>query len=344
MNKLTIPLDKSIDVVIPVYNSPKLTKCCVDSVVANLGQSIRRILIQDDASDIETREMLDNLPYECVEICHAEENQGFGISVNAAVSRSDAFYVLILNSDTEVSQDFLPLLCAAFEVDPKLAVLIPAGNSYEKYDFSRYLVRKGGYIQTHYLRGHAILVRRDAFQEVGGFDSAFGRGYYEDIDLGRRLDLRGWRYGVHPEAHIYHKGGASFGPNRVILARRNRAFYLLRYPKAQRNILLLSGSSSLISFPSDFLDAIDRVCHEGGSVHWFTPELPPQLICLQMYSHPLQMNSIIRVLLRGWKRADRRITEIWIMPGVPTLLRTLLIFWARTRGLKMRLLEVSLSK
>lgn len=339
MNMLAVPLDKSIDVVIPVYNAPELTKRCIDSVVANLGKSIRRILVQDDASDIETREMLDSLQYQCVEICHAEKNQGFGVSVNAAVSCSDAFYVLILNSDTEVSQDFLPLLCVAFEADPRLAVIIPAGNSYEKYDLNRYLVRNGGYIQTHYLRGHAILVRRDAFQEVGGFDSAFGRGYYEDIDLGRRLDLRGWHYGVHPEAHIYHKGGASFGPNRVILARRNRAFYLLRYPQARRNILLLSGSRSLMSFPSDFLDAIDGVCHEGGSVHWFTPELSPQLTCLQMYSHPLQMSSIIRVFLRGWKRADRRIAEIWIVPGIPRLLFTLLVIWARLRGLKVLSLE-----
>ncbi|PSJ16197.1 glycosyltransferase family 2 protein [Nitrosomonas supralitoralis] len=335
MNSLIKPPDKSIDVVIPVYNAPELTKCCIDSVVANLGQSIRRIIIQDDASDMETREMLDGLPYDRLEIFHAEQNQGFGVSVNAAVNRSDAFYVLILNSDTEVSQDFLPLLCSAFEADPRLAVIIPAGNSYEKYDFNRYIVREGGYIQTHYLRGHAILVRRDAFQEVGGFDPSFGRGYYEDIDLGRRLDLCGWHYGVHPHAFIYHKGGASFGRERVILARRNRAFYLLRYPTARRNILLLSGNCSLVEFPSDFLDAIEVVCHEGGSVHWFTPELPSQLVCLQMYNHPLQLSSVIRVLLRGWKRADRRISEIWIMPGVPHILHSSLAFWAHLHSLKV---------
>ena len=339
MNKLTISSDKSIDVVIPVYNAPELTKRCIDSVIAYLGQSIKRVLIQDDASDIETREMLDSLPYKCIEVCHAEKNQGFGLSVNEAVNRSNAFYILILNSDTEVSQDVLPLLCSAFEDDPRLAVIIPAGNSYERYDFNRYLVRRGGYIQTYYLRGHAILVRRDAFQEVGGFDSAFGRGYYEDIDLGRRLDLHGWRFGVHPKAHIYHKGGGSFGYDRVILARRNRAFYLSRYPKAQRNVLLFSGSCSLRDFPTDFLDAIESVCHEGGSVHWFTPELSLQLICLQMYSHPLQLSSVIRVLLRGWRRADRRISEMWIMPGVPHLLLILLAIWVRLRGLKVLSLE-----
>ena len=54
--------------------------------------------------------------------------------------------------------------------------------------WSKYLRRPGGYIETHRLQGHAFLIRRDVFEEVGGFDAAFGRGYYEDVDLGRRLD------------------------------------------------------------------------------------------------------------------------------------------------------------
>ncbi|MDP1559715.1 MAG: glycosyltransferase [Nitrosomonas sp.] len=334
-----IPPDKLVDVIIPVYNAPELTRRCVDSVVACFGRSIRRILIQDDASGAETREMLDSLPYQCVEVYHARKNQGFGISVNEAVNRSDASYVLILNSDTEANQDFLPLLCSALAADPQLAAIIPAGNSYASYDLNRYSQREGGYIRTYYLRGHAILIRRDAFQEVGGFDSAFGRGYYEDIDLGRRLDQRGWHFGVHPEAHIYHKMGGSFGHERIILARRNRAVYLSRYPKAGRNILLLSGSCSLMNFPLDLLDAIENVFHEGGYVHWFTPKLPVQLICLQMYSQPLRLSAVVSVMLRGWRRADRRVSEIWMMPGIPHLLSVLLVLWGRMRGLKVLSLE-----
>ena len=125
---------KTVDVVIPVYNAPELTKRCIDSIVTHLGKSIQRVLIQDDASGCETREMLDHLPYPCVEVCHAEKNQGFGLTVNAAVGRSNAFYVLILNSDTEVNQNILPQLCAAFDADDKLAAIIPAGNSYNRFN------------------------------------------------------------------------------------------------------------------------------------------------------------------------------------------------------------------
>ncbi|SDW89419.1 glycosyltransferase family 2 protein [Nitrosomonas communis] len=323
--------DKSIDVVIPVYNAPDLTRRCVDSVVTYLGNSIRRILIQDDASAGETRQMLDNLPYDCVDVYHAKKNQGFGLSVNEAVNRSDAFYILILNSDTEISHDFLPLLCATFAADVKLAAIIPAGNSYAKYNLDQYLLREGGYIATYYLRGHAIMIRRDIFQEMGGFDPVFGRGYYEDIDLGRRLALRGWRFGVHPGAQIYHKVGGSFGRGRAFqkLIKRNRAIYLSRYPKARQSILLLSGDCSLEDFPPSVLDAIENVFHEGGYVHWLIPAISPTLLCLQMYSQPLCLSALISVMLRGWWRVDRRITEIWMMPGIPLLLRATLALWGR---------------
>ena len=54
----------SVDVVVPVYNAPVLTRRCIDSVISYLGKSIEHIYIQDDASNTETCEMLDNLPYE----------------------------------------------------------------------------------------------------------------------------------------------------------------------------------------------------------------------------------------------------------------------------------------
>ncbi|MCX7184229.1 MAG: glycosyltransferase family 2 protein [Nitrosospira sp.] len=323
--------------VIPVYNAPELTRRCIDSVVARLGHSIRYIYVQDDASDAETREMLDQLPYECVRIHHAPKNQGFGLSVNEAVGRSDASYVLVLNSDTEASDDFLPPLCAAMAADPKLAVIIPSGNYYATYDLNQYPRQPGGYILTHRLRGHAFLIRRDVFQEIGGFDPVFGRGYYEDIDLGRRLDLLGWRIGVHPTASIYHKGGGSFGRSLsyLELVRHNRNLYFSRYPNARRNILLFSGHRPLENLPPDLLDAIEIVFREGGCVHWLTRKPVPQLFCLHMPNRSMSLGVVIRLSLHGWLRPDKRVSEIWLLPDVSGPLRASLMFWGRTNGIKV---------
>ena len=332
-----MPAIPSIDVVIPVYNAPALTRRCINSVVASLGQSIRFIYVQDDASDAETRQMLDQLSYERVHVHHAQKNQGFGASVNEASGRSDAHYVLVLNSDTVASEDFLPLLCAALAADPQLAVIIPAGNDYARYDLTQYFRHSGGYVPTHRLQGHAFLIRREVFQEAGGFDPAFGRGYYEDVDLGRRLDMRGWRLGVHPDARIHHEGGGSFGRGRSFrkLVKRNRALFFSRYPSARRNILLLSGSCPLTHFPLNLLDALEEVFHGGGYVHWLSPEPSGLLLCLQMRSYSLSLGTAMRLLLRSL-REDKRISEVWILSEVPRLLRVLLIFGARVRGLKVR--------
>ncbi len=330
------PAIPSVDVVIPVYNAPTLTRRCIDSVVAFLGRSIGRIYIQDDASGAETYQMLNHLTCERIHVQHAEKNQGFGASVNEAINRSDATYVLVLNSDTVVSEDFLPPLCAALEADPKLAVIIPAGNDYDRHDFGQYLPQPGGYIRTHRLQGHAFLIRRSVFQEIGGFDPAFGRGYYEDVDLGRRLDLGGWYLGVYPDAHIYHKGGGSFGRGRAFkeLVRRNRDLYYSRYPNARRNVLLLSGDCTLMHFPSKLLDALENVFHEGGYIHWLASAPARLLPCLQMRHGFVGFATITGLILRGW-RADKRISEVWILADAPHLLRVVLVLWASTCGLKV---------
>ena len=345
MSEIVVP---SVDVVIPVYNAPVLTRRCIDSVISYLGKSIEHIYIQDDASNTETSEMLDSLPYQCVHIHHSQKNQGFGSSVNDAVGRSNASYVLVLNSDIEVCEDFLPKLCTAMSVDSRLAVIIPASNDYVDHDFNQYLRQPGNYILTYRLRGYAFLIRRSIFQEIGGFDPIFGRGYYEDIDLGRRIYERSWRIGVYPESLIYHKGGGSFGRGLAYreLKRRNRTLYFSRYPNAQRNVVLLSGNCPLTDFPSSLLNTIDNVFQRGGIVHWLSPKPATKLFCLHMQNNLASLSIVAKLLmLCGWLRKDKRISDVWILlPGAPNFLRISLVFLSYVRGIKINTWKMSSTK
>lgn len=338
----------SVDVVIPVYNAPLLTRRCIDSVISNLGESIGRVYIQDDASGSETRDMLDSLPYDIVHIHHSTENQGFGSSVNDAVNRSSASFILVLNSDTEIKENILPPLCSAMSADSKLAVIIPAtttptgsNNDYIEYDFTRYIRQPGNYILTYRLRGYAFLIRRNIFLEVGGFDPMFGRGYYEDIDLGRRIYERNWRIGVYPKSLIYHKGGGSFGRGLAYrkLKRHNRDLYFSRYPSAKRNVILLSGNCPLTDFPKNLLSKIDKVFQKGGIVHWLTPEPATEIFCFHMQNNPVNLIIIIKLMmLRGWLRKDRLVSDVWILlPEPPLILRTVLVFLSNVRGINIRI-------
>ncbi|MDV6340560.1 glycosyltransferase family 2 protein [Nitrosomonas sp. Is24] len=327
-----------IDVVIPVYNAAELTKRCIDSVIDYLGSSIRTIHIQDDASGAETRAMLDNLSYPQLHVYHAPENQGYGKSVNDSVARSDADWVLVLNSDIEVLNNFLPWLCGAFAADPQLAVISPMEGDSAETQASRYVRQPGGYIATYRFRGYAFLIRRAVFQMMGGFDAQFGRGYYEDTDLGRRLDQQGWRMGVHPDATVRHETGASFGRGKAYreLVQHNRSLYLSRYPLARQNVLTVSGNSTLTDLPSKIADPMEQVMRQGGRLHWLTPAPLPQLSCLQMRNGTAGFKTITKLMLRGWLREDKRINAVWILPGVSAGLRILLTLFVRLRRLEMR--------
>jgi GT2 family glycosyltransferase len=329
-----------IDVIIPVYNAPELTRRCIDSVLTHLDSSMGRIHIQDDASDEDTRAMLAELPQARIEVHRALENRGFGASVNEAMQRTGTPCVLVLNSDVEISADILPPLYAALAADARLAVIIPAGNDYARYDLERYSRTPGGYIPTHRLQGHAFLVRRDVFLELGGFDPAYGRGYYEDVDLGRRLDRHGWRIGVHPEVHVYHAGGGSFGRGQAFreLVRRNRSLYYARHPGARRNVLLLTGRSVPGSLPPALVDATEDVFHQGGYIHWLTPESTQSLSCLQMRHDLISPGAVAKLVLRGW-RSDMRISDIWMAADAPRLLRAFLTLWGYCRNIEVRLWE-----
>lgn len=335
MSNLVAPI---IDVVIPVYNAPELTLRCIDSVVTHLGASIRTIHIQDDASGVETRAMLDSLSYPQLRVYHAAENQGYGKSVNDAVARSDAEYVLVLNSDIEVSANFLPQLCNALVADPKLAVISPSEGEMPRGNADRYLRQPGGYIATYRFRGYAFLIRRVVFQALAGFEAQFGRGYYEDTDLGRRLIQQGWRMGVHPEAAVRHETGASFGRGKSYreLVRRNRLLYLLRYPLARQNVLVVSGACTLPGLPVQLAESMEQVMRQGGRLHWLTPSPLPELSCLQMRNGPAGLRKILRLMARGWSRKDKRITAIWILPGVSAGLRFLLALLTRMHHLELR--------
>ena len=326
----------TVDVVIPVYNSPELTQRCIASVITHLGAAIGNLYVQDDASDAVTHEMLDTLPYPQLQVHHAPQNQGYGKSVNEAVSRSKAALVLVLNSDTEIADNFLPLLCAALTADPELAVISPVHDHFFRYKPERYRRYSEGYIATCRFQGYGFLIRRDLFLSLGGFDLAFGRGYFEDTDLGRRLILQGWRLGVHPDAHIRHHGGASFGRGKSYrqLTQQNRSLYLSRYPEAQRNVLLVSTQLVLEDLPASLVQAIDTVMQRGGGVHWLTPNASVQLSCLQMRNSRLRFSMIFRLLLRGWIRKDKRITTVWVVPGISVSLSSILFVLAHLRRLE----------
>lgn len=161
----------AVDAVVPVHNAPALARRCIESVLAHIGAGLGELVVVDDASDAETQQLLVSLAHPRLRVVRSERNLGYGGAVNLGLAQCRAPLVLQLNSDVETRDDFLAPLGAA--------------------------------IPTNHLSGYAFLIRRSVFDAVGGFDPAYGRGYFEDTDLSRRILRTGAWLGVHPDTDLH---------------------------------------------------------------------------------------------------------------------------------------------
>jgi GT2 family glycosyltransferase len=321
------------DVVVPVYGAADAVRACVESLQAHLAGHLGEIHLEDDASDAAARAALEALAGPRVHVHSAPENTGFAASVNRGVARTRTPLVAVLNSDVVAHDDFLAPLVAALAADPKLAAVSPLdrpASELEGYE------REHGVVRAYTVYGYAFVVRRDAFDAVGGFDEAFGRGYFEDVDLARRLLAAGWRLGLHPGSRVEHLQGASFqgvgGLSELRGANRER--YHARWPDARRRVLLVTGAAAGLA--DEARGEVEAVLAAGGGVDWAHAGPPPRLPALPLRRHDLGVRTGPRLLRRSGPAARRGFTEVWIDAAAPRLRAAWVARVARARGLPVR--------
>jgi N-acetylglucosaminyl-diphospho-decaprenol L-rhamnosyltransferase len=326
-----------VDIVIPVYNAPEDTRRCIESLYHCVEDWIGTLHVHDNASAAETRSMLDALSFPRLAIHHAERNTGFGDGVNQGVARTSSDRVLVLNSDVVAHDDFIAPLHAALSADPQLAVLTPAGNTFENYDLTQYALR-AGCVVSYNLHGYAFLLRRETFDSVGGFDPAFGLGYFEDRDFSRKIVAKGQLLAVHAKARLEHRTHASFERVPAVreLMARNRELYLQRYPGARRHVLIASGLRHLDSLLAHELAELDALMRDGGSAHWLTRAKPDRLPALELRAERLGWRGLRRVMRRQRHKGHNRSSELWLCSDAPLVARVALRRWAARSGVTIR--------
>lgn len=175
----------------------------------------------------------------------ALDNVGYGRGANAGVARTTAPYVVVANADTRFAPGSLHELAQGFVDAPDVAaagpqVRYPDGRPQASARTFPTLGQAAGhallglwwpgnpwtraYRQTDvdptvardvdWLSGCALMLRREAFEDVGGFDPGYWM-FVEDVDLGFRLRQAGWRVRFEPDAQVEHAVGASAGRKRA---------------------------------------------------------------------------------------------------------------------------------
>jgi GT2 family glycosyltransferase/glycosyltransferase involved in cell wall biosynthesis len=222
-----------IDIVIPVFRGEAAVRRCLESVFASDAVSVADIVVVDDASpEPAVSEYLQALAAENkVTLLRHEHNQGFVESVNEAADLHPDRDFVILNADTEVAGDWLKRLQFHAACNAAVATVTPFSNnatiaSFPKLAESNVLPRGETTTGLHALFSNAnhqsgieiptavgfcVLIRRAAWQEAGGFDTVFGRGYGEEVDFCCKLSASGWQHQLAADVFVFHEGGVSFG-------------------------------------------------------------------------------------------------------------------------------------
>lgn len=218
-----------VTVVIPNYNGIRFLKDCLDSVFAQAPDTPEyEVMVVDNGSTDGSLELLRG-SYPRVHVEALSENTGFCHAVNTGIRLSSSPYVLLLNNDTKVKSEFIKNLCYAIESRPEAfsvsakmlmwdrpELLDDAGDRYCALGWA--YARGKGRPAERYSRpcevfsacGGAAVYRKRIFEEIGYFDEEHF-AYLEDLDIGYRARIYGYRSYYEPKAEVLHYGSASSG-------------------------------------------------------------------------------------------------------------------------------------
>jgi GT2 family glycosyltransferase/glycosyltransferase involved in cell wall biosynthesis len=226
----------AITVILPVHNAFEMLEEALHRVAAHTDVAWHLILIDDASTDPRVRPFLrawaDGHPGQ-VTLLELEENLGFVGAVNRGfeLAESHAGHVVLLNSDAMVPAAWASRLIAPFDLDPKIASVTPMSNDAEI--FSAPMICQSIPLPMGMVDridavaqrlcvpdvlppaptgvGFCMAINARWFGRMPRFDTAFGRGYGEEVDWCQRTRLAGARHVGLPTLFVEHRGGQSFG-------------------------------------------------------------------------------------------------------------------------------------
>ncbi|MCC7517541.1 MAG: glycosyltransferase [Pseudomonadales bacterium] len=246
-----------LDVIVPVYDGFEETKRCLDSVLSSRSANVdfNLLVIEDCSPNPAIKVYLRQLADEgVIELLVNEANKGFVGTVNRGMALHPDRDVLLLNSDTEVANDWLNRMLVHAQADKRIATITPFSNNAEICSFPRYcqpnLLFSGKtvadidavfselpvvQIDVPTGVGFCMYIRRAALTDVGFFDEkTFGRGYGEENDFCRRAHSLGWRNVTCSNVFVFHDGGVSFSSEKAERVQHAMAVLDKKYPDYHR--------------------------------------------------------------------------------------------------------------
>src|SRR4030042_5309747 len=233
-------MTKSVSIIILNHNGESFLSNCLDSLIKlDYSKDKYEIIVVDNDSKDGSVELIEK-NYRDVRLIKNSLNMGFGRANNLAVKEVSSEYIAFLNNDMRVEKDWLSRLVHSIDADNKI---VCAGAKILNWDgtlidFAGGNINfMGAGVQKAYNKpvgeiclkrsyipfacGGSMLISREVFLEVGGFDEDY-TFYNEDTDLGWRLWLYGYKVILEPEAVVYHEHHGT--GDKILTQTHKRAF------------------------------------------------------------------------------------------------------------------------
>jgi len=212
------------------------------------------IIVADNGSTDDSAAFL-KANYPQIRLILLDKNYGFAEGYNKALKEIEAEYYIIINSDIEVTDNWIPPLIDLLESNSEIVACMPKLRSYFNRDYFEYAGAAGGFIdkygypfckgrlfetiekdegqydgnyQVFWATGACMVIKANKFHEVGGFDPYFF-AHQEEIDLCWRLQNQGYKIYCTTQSVVYHLGGGTLpksNPRKTYLNFRNNLVLL----------------------------------------------------------------------------------------------------------------------
>ncbi|MBL7883280.1 MAG: glycosyltransferase family 2 protein [Bacteroidia bacterium] len=249
-----------VAVVILNWNGKHFLETFLPSVLSN-NPDYSTIYVADNNSTDDSIVFLKN-NYPQIQIIQNALNGGFAKGYNDALAKLNHEYFILLNSDVEVSQNWIDGIIQLMDDDKTIAACQPKIKSFEQKSHFEYAGAAGGYIDKYgypfcrgrifdtleedkgqydetkevfWATGACLFIRASCFKEVNGFDEDFF-AHMEEIDLCWRLKNKGYKICYSSQSTIYHVGGGTLNktnPHKTFLNFRNNLILICKNHSAK---------------------------------------------------------------------------------------------------------------
>jgi GT2 family glycosyltransferase len=328
-----MPAPVKVTIVIPNWNGIQWLGACLDALERQELPEFHTIVVDNGSTDGSAAFIRKSYPR--IELVELDRNTGFANAANIGIARSSSPYVVLLNADTQAYPDWLSSLLQRIENSPPEIGAI--NSQLLRMDDTERIDDAGDELSWYGAatkRGHnrpaadfqeeceifspcaaACLYRREFLLATGGFDPGLF-AYLEDVDLGLRGRLLGYRYLYLPTARVLHKGhGAGLAQRRYVeMITRNR---LMLFVKNVPGCLLIRHAVRLLYGQMYFMLAYRHPWSTIKGWLWFLMALPDiaakrRAILSRIALTPHQIEALLHRraphpsigdVVRGWRVA-----------------------------------------